>query len=300
MIANLGIKQICIFVLCVVFFSIVGCDKHNSGGGIIAMTPALAECVWAVDPGPEHPLIAVNDYTKDSRADGLVKLSREGSIERIVSMHPETVLLQRGDELLAEKLQKMQVPTRIFPMDTVEDVENTLLNLGQMFKCEKNAQHQIQAIRDKLAENSKKYNIGQTKRTLIIIDRVDMHLHSFYIAEPSSYISQLAAGCGIETIRYRDRESAWSMLDAETLIDMNPEYIIFLAYSPQDAREIDKSFREIYSELNAVRNNHLLVYDDPAITIPGPDMGIQQEKLCQVGNLIMKESVNSKGIDDGK
>ena len=272
---------------------LLGCHQKEPGG-IVAMTPALAECVWAIDPGPNHPLVAVNDYTQDDRADGLVKLPREGSVERIVAMRPEVVLLQRGDELLAEKLQKMHVPTRIFPMDTVEDVENTLLKLGQQFDCEDNARDKIQSIHDKLAENAKKYHIGKTQRTLIIIDRMDPRLRSFYIAQPSSFIAQLAAGCGFDAIPFRENTRAWSPLDAEQLIELNPDNIIFLAYSPQDAREIDKLFRETYSELDAVRYNHLLVYDDPSISVPSPDMGIRQEKLCQTGNLIMKNSVQQQ------
>lgn len=281
-------NQYSVLALCMaVSIFLIGC-RQNTSGGIIAMSPALAECVWAIDPGPQHPLIAVNEYTQDVRADALVKLPRQVSVERIVAMHPEVVLLQRGDEILAEKLKKLHVNYLIFPMNTTEDVENALLVLGEKFKRQNNALNQIQFIRDKMDENAKIYNHGERKSALVIIDRMDAQLRSFYIAEPSSFIAKLADGCGFDVIQYRDNDSAWSHLDAEKLIDINPEYIIFLTYSPQDAREIDRLFRKIYSELDAVRNNRLIVYDDPSITVPSPNMGIRQERLCRSGAEILK------------
>lgn len=245
-------------------------------GGIIALTPSLTEAVWAIGTPKHMPLIATSPYTTDKRAQGLMRLQAEGSLEQIAALQPTLVLLHPSDTQLAARLQAMQIPVIAHSMDTTEDIEATLNDLGHWMKRKPEAQRAIEKFR---AEILPPQNAPDLPQMLLIIDRLDMRMQQFYIAQPPAFIADLVEGCGYTLMR--PKADAWTRLDAETLMHLNPKRILFLARSDQDAAQVQTEFERMFkSSLQAVKTNQLFIYPDPDITIPGPEMGQRQQKLC--------------------
>ncbi len=262
---------------CVLFC--VGCSqKAGQTGGIIALTPSLAEAVWAMESENEHLLKATSPFTTDARADGMVRIQNVGALETIVSMRPELVLLHPSDAQLGDKLAAMGIPVMSHAMDTVADTESVMKELGQRLHREEAAARTIRTMHDELDANARRYFRDKKDRILIVVDRLDARMQQLYVARKPAFLADLVEGCGFDVIA--SGEDSWSRIGAEKLIESDPESILFLARSPEDARDVEKSFRETYSGLTAVRKDRFYVYDDPDITVPGPGMGKRQAKLC--------------------
>lgn len=265
------------FIIC--GFTILSCErKQPAGGGIIALTPSLTEAVWAVGTSEHIPLVATSPFTTDKRADGLVRLQAEGSLEQIVAMKPSLVLLHPSDSLLATKLEALGIPILARGMDTIADVEATLFELGTKLGREQAAQQAVEKMRREMVYPIQKSDV-QKPVILLIIDRLDMRMQQFYTAQSPAFIADLVEGCGYHVMHVKTE--AWARLDAETLIQMNPEQILFLARGTSDAAQVKSEFVRVFqSSLDAVKTGRLYVYDDPDITVPGPEMGRRQQKLC--------------------
>lgn len=271
-----------IFVILSLHFGLicVGCHRETSvKGGIIALTPSLTEAVWAVGT-PEHmPLVATSPYTTDVRANGLERLQAQGSLERIVAMQPSLVLLHPSDSQLAGRLEALGIPVMASSMDTVADIEATLQALGRRLARAQEAAQAIEKMRAEMMTKTQK-SAEPVPQILLIIDRLDMRMQQFYTAQPPAFIAELVEGCGYEVLRIKSE--SWSQLSAEDLMVLNPDRILFLARSSEDAKQVSVEFdRVLGASLDAVGHGQFYVYDDPGITVPGPEMGRRQRKLCQ-------------------
>ena len=267
-----------IAVLLITAAVVLGCSKSAPNRGIIALTPSLADAVWALDAESDYPLIGVSPFTTDKRAADLPKIQNIGSVETISSLHPAIVLLHPSDQVLAEKLTRMRVSVMMHAMDTIEDIEKTLRDLGQFMNRSDLAEDVIGRMNSEIKQARAAFYREKTPEILVVIDRLDMRFQQLYIAQKPSYLAELVEGCGFQPLHLND--DSWSRIEAEKLIQRNPEYIVFFARSADDAGEIRKAFIKNYPMISAVLLDHLFVYDDPDITVPGPDIGKRQLDLC--------------------
>lgn len=267
------------FILSICIFAFSGCGKPRApeGDGIAAMTPALTEIVLELGLGGK--LRATSPYTADPRAKDAVRVQSSGALEIITALRPKLVLTQGSETLLPQRLRKLNIDTKVLPMTTIGDIENAVREVGAATQTEAKAKKLIETLRGDLAKNKAKYdNLSPRPKVLIIVDRLDMRMQQFYIAQRPAFLADLFEGCGMSVISGGD--GPWARIDAEKLYQLNPEYIAFLERAPESAAEAKKSFAARFSGLQAVRHDQLIVYDNAAITVPGPNIGKRQTDLC--------------------
>ncbi len=268
-----------------VFLLLTACrPAQKPSKGIAALMPSLADAVDAFGSSgalDDHPLVAVSKYADAERYSGIRRLDSAGSLETLADMRPELVLLHSSDALLAEKLKRLGIHVLMHDMDTVEDIEATVRDIGSFLDRRELAAQINAQMRDKLAANRLIYRESKSQRpqTLLIVDRLDARMQQFYITQQPSYLAGLFEGCGVDVIAAGD--NAWGRMDAEALIRLNPGMIAFLARDEADGKTVRSAFEEIYAELDAVKSQMLYIYANPELTVPGPDIGIKQEKLCK-------------------
>ncbi len=267
------------FILLICIFACSGCFKARApeGDGIAAMTPALTEIVLELGLGGK--LRATSPYTVDPRAKDAVRVQSSGALEIIAALRPKLVLTQGGETLLPQRLRKLNIDTKVLPMTTIGDIENAVREVGAATQTEAKAKEIVEALRGDLEKNKATYDTFSPRpKVLIIVDRLDMRMQQFYIAQHPAFLADLFEGCGMSVISGGD--GAWARIDAEKLYQLNPEHIAFLERTPESAAETKKSFAARFSGLHAVRNDRLIVYDEAAITVPGPNIGKRQTDLC--------------------
>lgn len=268
-----------------VFLLLTACrPAQKPSKGIAALMPSLADAVDAFGSSGaliDHPLVAVSKYADAERYSGIRRLDSAGSLETLADMRPELVLLHSSDALLGEKLNRLGIYVIVHDMDTVDDIEATVRDIG-LFLNKREVAVQINAqMRDKLAANRSVYRESRSNRpqALLVVDRLDARMQQFYVTRQPSYLADLFDGCGVDVIAVGD--TPWGRMDAEALIRLNPEMIIFMARNEADSGAIRSVFSEIYTDLDAVKSRMLYIYADPDITVPGPDIGVKQERLCK-------------------
>lgn len=247
---------------------------------IIALTPSLTETLWALDiEHSDYKLVATSPFTNDARADSLIRLQSAGSLEQIVALKPALVLLHPADSRLKEQLEAMHIPTLSHAMDTIEDIESAIINIGKQINKRTQAHELLEQIHSDLKANAIHYRKTETHPgILIIVDRLDARMLQFYTAQSPAYLADLVRGCGYEVIQAS--QNPWARVSAEQLIELNPTSILFLAHDSDDAQQIASEMRKLYPTLHAVAHDKLFVYDDSDLSVPGPDIAHSQSKLC--------------------
>lgn len=256
-----------------------GCHAAQPPDGIIALTPSLAEAVLTFE---NAKLIAVSPFDENPQVSSLPRIDSAGGIERITAMRPRLVLLHSSDAQYAAKLNDMGIETRMYAMDTIQEVEQTVLDLGIFLHQEQTAQAAIAHMQQTLKANASTYKSSNPEQILVIVDRLDARMQQFYLAQSDAYLVDLVEGCGFKVISQSSRR--WERIESEKLIHINPDSILFLAHDPKDAIEVQKQFELLYSNLKAVQNRRLFVYGNAGISIPGPQMGERQTTLCEFLN----------------
>ena len=259
--------------------AISGCTNPTPPGmGVVALTPALTEVVLELGKGDQ--LIATSTYTTDERAAKVRRIPTNGILEIVTAMHPRFVLTQGNESVMTQKFEKMQIETLVLPMTTTDDIEHAVMTVGKALNASKTANSVVSAMQDDLANNRSTYDtLSPRPKVLIVVDRLDMRMQQFYIAQKPAFLADLFEGCGMSVISGGD--APWARIDAEKLYQLNPEYIAFLERSPENAAETKREFSNRFSGLNAVKNDRLIVYDRADITIPGPNSGKRQTALCE-------------------
>ena len=255
------------------------CHRVETGEarGVVAMSPALTEIVLELGAG--DALLGTSPYTTDVRASGVRRIDSQGSLETIVSLKPSKVLMHPTERALSEKLEMLGISTLMLRVDTVPDVEASVMEAGRALGRGEEASRLVAGMRESMAANRAEFGKVSRGRALIIVDRLDARVQQFYIAQAPSYLAEVIAGCGFEVISTRG--GSWVRIDAEKLIELGPEVIVYFVHDAGEKGEILQMFRKYYSSLGAVRGDRVLVYGNPSVLVPGPLLGRKQREVCE-------------------
>lgn len=258
----------------------LACSRHvvDENHGVIALTPSLAEVVMALDGQGPSSLVAVSKWAVDEQFAAFPKLDPASSLERIVDMRPALVLVHPSDLKLLSYLEKLNIPVMAFSMDTIDEIDRAILEIGRALDRLEDAKTLVNGLDETLQNNASRFKSDAPSPALVIIDRLDTRYQQLFIAQPPAYLASLVQGCGFVPMTVSDEN--WARIDAETLIRLNPRFILFFARSPKDADAVRIQFASVYPMLDAVKNGAFLVYDNPDITVPGPEIGKRQADLC--------------------
>ncbi|MEA4892519.1 MAG: ABC transporter substrate-binding protein [Peptococcaceae bacterium] len=120
---------------------------------------------------------------------------------------------------------------------TEEKIENIYLdieNLGKIFRVEDRAQALIQDMKDKVAAAAEKAAEARDKVTVFVVDSVKEN--QIYTCAKSMETEVIKLAGGINVCE-NDSEEQWFYVSAETLIDKNPDIILFNQYGTTPVEE---------------------------------------------------------------
>ena len=280
------LRIIYFFVFILISGLISGCNRvsPSSTKRVITLTPSLTETVCRFQKHSSYQIVATDKYSTDSCVQTLPKLDTEGSLENIIALKPDLVLMHSSQSIMAEKLKKLNIEVGMYDMDTIPKIQQAWREIAQILEVPEEAEILLKEVskqRSATVEHSMRTQ-ETSPSILIIVDRLDARMQQFYTATPPAYLADIVKDCGfnIQTTPL-DSASGWTRMESETLISLNPSDILYLARNHEDAKNFEEQFIKQYAMLDAVKTHHLFVYDDPQITIPGPNLFTQQSKLCQ-------------------
>lgn len=276
-------KGIPFLFIVIFFFLIVGCSTNASDSTqpeaatdndheeteaeeeeehrIVATTVAATEMFDAL----ELDLVGIPTSYKDlpERYDGLTKVGNPMSpdMELIKSLKPTDVYsvttLQTD---LEDVFNSVDVNGTFMDLQSVEGVLQELLNLGETFNREEQAEKIVSDIEQRFAEIEEAAAGEETPSVLVLMGVPG----SYLVATEHSYIGNLVKRAGGENIVHGE-DVEYLASNTEYLQQSNPDIILRAAHGmPDEVVEMfDKEFKtnDIWKHFNAVKNNR--VYDLP-------------------------------------
>lgn len=256
-------------------------EPQSSKARVIAMTPSLTEALFAASS--EVELVATSQFTKwPEAALSAKKLPSAGILESILALKPDLVLLHSSDQLLAEKLRRLDVKTLSHSMDAIDGIMEAIAEIGRVLGQDAQATASIAMLKSDIAEVKERYahrKQGDKAQTLVIVDRADSRGSHFYIAQNAAYLAELLSQCGADVIAVNAEN--WTQIDAERLMRLAPPNIVYFAHGQEDAQASTAIFNDFYSKLPAVQNHRLIVLSDDSLAVPGTRVAQSMETICK-------------------
>ncbi len=204
---------------------------------IVTLSPSINEIVYALGAGEQ--IVANTEYCNYPKASLFVP--KVGgyfsvSLEKIVAHKPSLVLVQKNNEKVAQKLEKLGIKTAVIYIDTLAHIKKSIIEIGTLVHQEKEAQNIIASIEYEL--NAIK-NIVTDKKVLIVIGHNTTLVKRIFVAGQNLYFDNIIEASG-NSNALQSKRKGQPILNRENLIASNPDIVILLtprkkAYKLQDS-----------------------------------------------------------------
>ncbi|MAX36104.1 cobalamin-binding protein [Gimesia sp.] len=254
---------------------------------MISLLPSHTEILFAI--GAAEQMVGCTtlcDYPPETSELKKIAFANPGSIslEALVELQPDLIILG-GDyhRLLAEQLEKIQVPVLSFESQSLADIEKSIQGIAKATghtSRGKQLIHQINADIQAIQEQIKPFQ--ERGRPRVFYQVWDQPLMT---AGPESFIGELITLVSGENI-FSDVKIAYPQVSEETLIVRNPDVILLpgLKNNQQaDPREAIATLQQRpgWQEMTAVKNQRIYIIEDDLISRPGPRVVQGLQKVAQ-------------------
>ncbi len=234
---------------------------------IVVLSPSLNEIVFALGEGKN---IVANttycNYPSESKKIKKIGGYANISLEKVLAFKPTLIITQNHNKKLLNHLETLDIKTLVFKTDTLDEIKNTILTLGQEFKKEHIATSLVLNINQNLQNLQ---NIISNKKIVLVIHPSKNLNKNIFIVGNNLYFNDIIKASNNQNA-YISKNSAQPVVNIEKIIAMNPDIIIFLAASFQQNKEgleeIKKQWRSL--PINAAIKNDIYAIDKEYAGIP--------------------------------
>ena len=267
--------------------------KETAGvSRIISLAPSLTETLFAIGLGDR--IVGVTDYCNfPPEAKNKQKIGGfiDPSLEAIVALNPDLVVLLPDHKEIKERLQKLGVRCIGVPQYTVSDILASLDLLGKTCKVASSAIKARKRISFDLYRISNSVRSLSRPRVALAVghELTGKRLDQACLAGPRSYLDELIRRAG-GTNALEESGMTYPSLSREGLACLNPDIVIDLVPSPQSNPRAVKSIQEAWKSVPGIKANHdarIFVMDADFIAIPGPRVS---EVVASLARLLHPEA----------
>ncbi len=207
-----------ILVLILFAFNLYGVEK------VIALSPAINEIIYALKA--QNTIVANTtycNYPKESIKKPKVGGYFSPNLEKIVTLHPDIVLMQENTKF-AQKLLKLGIKTELFKLQTINDIKKSIIRIGTILNKEEKAKKIIQTIDIKLKSIK---NIIHNKKILIVIGHNTSLDKKIFVVGHNLYLDDIIKESGNKNA-FTINTFSQPILNLENIIALNPDIVILL------------------------------------------------------------------------
>jgi len=195
---------------------------------IITLSPALNEIVYALGMGSK--VVGNTEYCLFPKE--TLRIPKVGgyfspSLEKIVTLNPTIVLMQKNNHKLQQQLNRLNIKTKMIEIDTLDKIKTSILELGNIFQQNNNANRIVENINSSLEAIK---NIINNKKILIVFGHNISLSKNIFVAGQNLYFNQIITQSGNRNALQSKRKGQ-PILNMENIIATNPDIVILLAYS---------------------------------------------------------------------
>ncbi|WP_020656621.1 cobalamin-binding protein [Massilia niastensis] len=241
---------------------------------VISMAPHVTEMLFAAG-GANRIVGAVNysDYPEAAKGIPRIGSNREIDLERVIAARPDLIVawMHNSSERQIEMVRQLGVPVFQSDPQTLENIPDNVVRLGQLMGTEAAAKATAAQLRQQLASLRAKYANRPTVRTFYQVwDK------PLYTLSGKHIITDALRLCGGENIFDKLAVTA-PVVTIEGVLQADPEAIFGTAEKNYGGVNLWKP----YGTLTAVRNNNLFTLDGDLLNRAGPRMVQGTAALCE-------------------
>ncbi|WP_425355504.1 ABC transporter substrate-binding protein [Saccharibacillus sacchari] len=247
---------------------------------IVSLAPSETETLFAL--GLDEQIVGVSD--NDDYPEAAKSKPKMGGFElnteAIVAAQPDIVFVADvTDDATVESLRGLGLNVFKFNPDTLEDVINDVTTYGEIT----DRQAEAKDVTDKMRTDIEK--IRTAAASIDEADRKTVYLEFSpgWTVGKGEFMDELISTSG--AINAANATTGWSEVDAEAIIQANPDVILYsqLSVDPQTIKD-----RSGWATIAAVENDQLFAIDDNLVSRPGPRLS---EGLIEVFNAIYPDAL---------
>lgn len=229
---------------------------------IVSLIPSLTEDLCRV--GAAKQIVGVSQYSDDIPCvRGVAQIGGFSSIdiERIIALHPDTVVAIPSQKRLAEPLERAGIPVRYYRDDSFGDIFADLQAVGLLSGHAREAGDAVRSLRMQTRRLQHGMRTRRHPRVFVALGPGPI-----WTVGPTSYIATMLRLAGAENA-VRALPSAYGQYSAEALVRLDPDAIL----TDKETGVTGVLDREPWRSLRAVRERRVFVLTNPAIVErPGP------------------------------
>jgi iron complex transport system substrate-binding protein len=247
---------------------------------IVSIAPGATEMLFAAGAGSRViATVEFSDEPEDAKKVPRIGDSNAVDMERVVALRPDVVVVWEGGNNVAQvnRLETLKVPLYRHRVAKLGDIPTSLRRLGALTDTRKAAEAAAHDIEMRLAALEKRYGQAKEKPTVLL----EVWNRPIYTVGGSQMMSDSLRLCGARNV-FADLKEQGPSVDTEAVIGRDPQIIVAVA-PPGVSQEWLNEWKR-FASLRAVRNGHLVPFEDQRLSRLGPSALAGTEALCEVLN----------------
>ena len=243
---------------------------------IISTTPGITEILFALGLGSR--VVGVTKFCRyPPEAARLPKIGgfTQLDIERITSLRPDLVIIQRNPVDLGSKLRRMNLPVLELPFDSVSETLAAIDRIGAAAGASDRGRELSRRIRGDL--DRIRGTRGPPRTIAFIVGRNPGAISGLMAVGRASFLRELIEIAGGRNV-FDDAAGAYPKVTLEELLSRNPDVIVDMGEMAETTGDTATLTRQVsvlwakYPMLKAVRERRLYAVASDIYVRPGPRM----------------------------
>jgi iron complex transport system substrate-binding protein len=239
---------------------------------IISLIPAVTEMLFEVGAGPQ--VVAVSSF--DRFPPDVEKLPRVGAlldpdVERILSLHPDLVVVYATQTNLREQLERAKVPVYVYSHAALADILTTIRSVGTRVGHAKAADDLSASLEKRIAAVRARVAGLPRPRTLIVFDREAGTLRGVFASGGFGFVHDMVTAAGADNV-FADVKQQAVQATTELVLARRPDVILELRGDPiaAETRQREIAVWQGLASVPAVRSGRVYLLADQSTVVPGP------------------------------
>jgi iron complex transport system substrate-binding protein len=250
---------------------------------IVSLVPAVTEMIYAVGDGAR--VAAVSNY--DHFPADVARLPRVGglldpSVERILAIKPDLVIVYATQKELIERLDRAGIPYFNYQHKALADIMTTIRAIGARIGSAARADRLASGMERSLAEVRARTNGLPHPATLLVFERDPGSLRNVYASGGYGFLHDMLEIAGGRNV-FADVKQQAVQASTERLLASRPDVIIELRYGDRlKSADVAKELRvwDALASVPAVRSHRVSALTGDEFVVPGPRVVDATRKLA--------------------
>jgi iron complex transport system substrate-binding protein len=250
---------------------------------IVSLVPAVTEMIYAMGDGARVAAVSTYDHfpadvARLPRVGGLL----DPSVERILAIKPDLVIVYATQKELIERLDRAGIPYFNYQHKALADIMTTIRVLGARIGSAARADALAAGMDRSLAEIRAKTAGLPHPATLLVFERDPASLRNVYASGGYGFLHDMLEIAGGRNVFAAVKQQA-VQASTEMLITSKPEVIVELLYGDNlKNTDVAKELRawETLPSVPAVRSHRISALTGDEFVVPGPRVVDATRKLA--------------------